>query len=160
MEISYEGESALAQCLPVWGQVSAVMQKGADLVVSEKTNPTPPLRGKAVEGISEAVEPVRFSAELDAIQRESRERLATKADDADVPIYLWEDHLINDNDGWLVPEDLLMFQIAGLLLKEVMLCWWKRHVFQSFFDWLVTKHSRLRSHHKEAGSGVTWTGKR
>ena len=106
VEISYEGESALAQCLPVWGQVSAVMQKGAELVVSEKTNPTPPLRGKAVEGISEAVEPVRFSAELDAIQRESRERLATKVDDADVPIYLWEDHLINDNDGWLVPEDL------------------------------------------------------
>jgi hypothetical protein len=71
VEISYEGESALAQCLPVRGQVSAVMQKGAELVISEKTNPTPPLRGKAVEGILEVVEPVGSSAELDAIQRET-----------------------------------------------------------------------------------------
>ena len=35
---------------------------------------------------------------LAEIAREARERKATKADDAEVPIYLWEEHMINDGD--------------------------------------------------------------
>eukprot|EP00978_Attheya_sp_CCMP212_P031394 scaffold118461_cov27-Attheya_sp.AAC.1 len=150
VEISCAAESSPAQCLQVNRRADAVMQMGADTSVSVETSPTPPQQGKAVEGMS-TVASVGSSAELDAIQREARERLATKADDADVPTYF---------NGWLVPEDLPAFQIAGCLLKVVMLCWWKRHVFRSFFEWLGTKHTSLRSYDKDAGSGVSWNGRK
>eukprot|EP00978_Attheya_sp_CCMP212_P017428 scaffold46399_cov52-Attheya_sp.AAC.1 len=40
------------------------------------------------------------------IDREKRERKATKSDDAEVPVYLWEEHLIDDGEfGWTT-EDL------------------------------------------------------
>eukprot|EP00978_Attheya_sp_CCMP212_P017666 scaffold47333_cov42-Attheya_sp.AAC.3 len=35
---------------------------------------------------------------LKAIDRKKRERKATKSDDAEVPVYLWEEHMINDGD--------------------------------------------------------------
>eukprot|EP00978_Attheya_sp_CCMP212_P040673 scaffold224742_cov45-Attheya_sp.AAC.1 len=43
---------------------------------------------------------------LKAIDREKRERKATKADDAEVPVYLWEEHMINDGDFGRTTADL------------------------------------------------------
>jgi hypothetical protein len=42
---------------------------------------------------------------LHEIAREKRERKATKADDAAVPEYLWEEHLLNDcPTPWVLKE--------------------------------------------------------
>jgi hypothetical protein len=62
--------------------------------------------------------------ELDAIAREARERKATKADDAEVPEYLWwEDHLLNDGPTpwYMSDEDRPKLRRAMNLLRAQML---------------------------------------
>eukprot|EP00978_Attheya_sp_CCMP212_P038618 scaffold192997_cov28-Attheya_sp.AAC.1 len=127
------------------------MQRGVDSGSDDAMNSGPPPRKEAVvENTTDSS--IGSSAGLDAIQREARERLATKADDAEVPTYLWEEHLIDDSEGRFVPDHLPALRIVGGWLKLVMLCWWKNHVTHSFFEWLTIKHTSLRLHDKEAGS--------
>eukprot|EP00978_Attheya_sp_CCMP212_P020469 scaffold58660_cov26-Attheya_sp.AAC.1 len=74
------------------------MQRGMDSESDDAMNSGPPPRKEAVvENTTDSS--IGSSAALDAIQREARERLATKADDAEVPTYLWEEHLIDDSEG-------------------------------------------------------------
>jgi hypothetical protein len=59
---------------------------------------------------------------LEAVDREKRERKATKSDDAEVPVYLWEEHMINDGDFRRTTADLprmrpLMDACRVLMLK-------------------------------------------
>jgi hypothetical protein len=101
VEISQSEESPPAQISVTGRMTGGETQRGVDLRVNGVTNPTPPQQAEAVErDIGD--KPSVLSAVLDAIQREARERLATKADDAEVPTYLWEEHLIDDSEGWLV----------------------------------------------------------
>jgi hypothetical protein len=77
------------------------------------------------------------------IAREQREKKATKADDAEVPEYLWQEHLINDADP-LTNFNTLVWtkhQLATLPtlmngLRKIGLKWWKKNVMISLGKWL------------------------
>ncbi len=73
---------------------------------------------------------------VDEISRVEREKLATKSDDAEIPVYLWREHLVNDG-----PTPWTEVQQTGLdaamdMMRSVCLRWWKRKVQRSLFDWL------------------------
>eukprot|EP00978_Attheya_sp_CCMP212_P021401 scaffold62428_cov58-Attheya_sp.AAC.4 len=83
--------------------------------------------------------------ELDAISREIRERKATKADDAEVPTYLWDKHLLADSDfGW-TDQDMPRLNLLGSVLKKLMLNWWTCQVTRSLFEWLRKRHLSLNN---------------
>eukprot|EP00978_Attheya_sp_CCMP212_P035628 scaffold156149_cov33-Attheya_sp.AAC.1 len=63
---------------------------------------------------------------LKAIDREKRERKATKLDDAKVPVYLWEEHMINDGDFGRTTADLPRMRPLMGACRVLMLKWWKR----------------------------------
>jgi hypothetical protein len=78
---------------------------------------------------------VFHSPVLEGIAREARERKeATKADDAEVPEYLWEEHLLDDGStSWFVSEeDGPKLRRAMNLLQARMLRWWKKKITTSF----------------------------
>jgi hypothetical protein len=77
------------------------------------------------------------------VARVQREKKATKADDAEVPEYLWEQHLVNDANHleyfdttqWTdTQKKALPTLMRGL--RKIALKWWKRHVTLSFGKWL------------------------
>jgi hypothetical protein len=71
---------------------------------------------------------------LHEIAREKRERKATKADDADVPEYLWEEHLLNDCPTPWILQERTRLRRAIRLLRARMLKWWKQRVTRSFLE--------------------------
>eukprot|EP00978_Attheya_sp_CCMP212_P006384 scaffold14451_cov47-Attheya_sp.AAC.1 len=95
------------------------------------------------------------------IDREKRERKATKSDDAEVPVYLWEEHLIDDGEfGWTT-EDLPRLRPLIEACKTMMLRWWKRKVTSSFFKWVIKTNPDLeltkpQSVVKYSGSAFQW----
>eukprot|EP00978_Attheya_sp_CCMP212_P000239 scaffold463_cov46-Attheya_sp.AAC.3 len=72
---------------------------------------------------------------LEAIDREKRERKATKSDDAEVPVYLWEEYMINDGDFGRTTADLPRMRPLMGACRVPMLKWWKRKVTSSLFSW-------------------------
>jgi hypothetical protein len=68
----------------------------------------------------------------DALERNQK---AVKADDADIPEYLW--------DKLLVPSGNLEAVRALGHLTRLALRWWKNHVRKSFMRWCFSKHSAL-----------------
>jgi hypothetical protein len=77
------------------------------------------------------------------IAREKRERKATKADDAKVPEFLWEEHMLQDcPTPWVVEESTRLRQ-AMVLLHTRMLNWWKRRVARSFLAWVKREYPEL-----------------
>jgi hypothetical protein len=77
---------------------------------------------------------------LSEIAREKRERKATKADDAVVPEFLWEEHLLEDCPTPWVLVERTRLRRAILLLRTRMLKWWKRRVGRSFLAWLKREY--------------------
>lgn len=78
--------------------------------------------------------------DLHAITREKRERLASKADDAEIPEYLWCEHLVDDGIGWTWDEvSRPQFQSSINFLRSRMLAWWKSNVRRTFLAWLKKK---------------------
>jgi hypothetical protein len=80
---------------------------------------------------------------LNEIARGKRERKATKANDAKVPEFLWEEHLLQDcPTPWVVAERTWLRQ-AIVLLCTRMLKWWKRRVARSFLAWIKRENPEL-----------------
>jgi hypothetical protein len=77
------------------------------------------------------------------IAREQREKKATKANDAELPEYLWIEHLLDDADP-AKNFDTSKWNAAHLAalptlmegLRNIRLKWWKKKVTLSFGDWL------------------------
>ena len=66
----------------------------------------------------------KVRAEFEDVAREKRERFAAKADDAEVPEYLWLEHLFEDaSEPWDQSQREGMIRAAPLL-RKVMLSWW------------------------------------
>jgi hypothetical protein len=92
----------------------------------------------------------------------SREHRATKADDAEVPEYLWQEHLENYADP-LKNFDLTTWTeehhkarpilMAGL--RKLGLKWWKKKVTLSFVGWLDNQYSAARKPKED--SFVVWS---
>jgi hypothetical protein len=83
---------------------------------------------------------------LHEIEREKRERKATEADDADVPEYLWEEHLLNDCPTPWILQERTRLRGAIRLLRARMLKWWEQRVTRSFLEWMKTEHAGLTQH--------------
>jgi hypothetical protein len=58
---------------------------------------------------------------LDQISRDLREQKATKADDADIPEYLWEEHLTDDDARHWTAKDRVGLPQAMDMMRRCML---------------------------------------
>ena len=75
--------------------------------------------------------------------REKREKKATKEDDAEVPEYLWLEHLFDDDEKiWSEEAQSQLKRTAGWF-RTRMLIRWKRNVFRTFGTFLKQKYPRL-----------------
>jgi hypothetical protein len=91
------------------------------------------------------------------ISREYRDRKAVKADDADVPKYLWEEHLVEglDVQDWDATK-LVKIRKVSEWLRSKMWKWWTRNVTKSYVSWDETKYD-LKDVRKKV-SWVIWNG--
>jgi hypothetical protein len=81
---------------------------------------------------------------LAEIDREKRERKATKSDNAEVPEYLWEEHLLADSPTpWVVAERTKLRK-AIRMLRTCMLRWWKNKVITAFISWVAYRYPELK----------------
>jgi hypothetical protein len=69
---------------------------------------------------------------LTKIGQEGRNRKATKLDDAEVPEYIWYDHVFEDGAQKWTEDQKKAFPCAARILQEAMLKFWKRRVRRSF----------------------------
>jgi hypothetical protein len=99
------------------------------------------------------------------IAREQREKKATKADDAEVPEYLWLEHLLEDADP-AKNFDTAKWDAAHLAalptlmkgLRHIGLKWWKKKVTLSFGNWLSKQFAAAKK--PTIGPTVIWENDR
>ena len=97
-----------------------------------------------------------------SIDREAREKKATKSDKAPVPHYYWRDHLLEEHpSGFVWPEWKLALLDHNLdWLRNRLFGRWARRLVAEFQDWWKRKHaSSLRKCQKWASgrpSCVSW----
>lgn len=97
------------------------------------------------------------------VDSEDRTAKATKADDAEVPEYLWDDRLLQVLNCEKTDARLKAMGIFRCMLLR----WWKRRVTKSYTDWSVGRRVQAKNHVKahrlvtlEKEKGVyTWTAK-
>jgi hypothetical protein len=94
------------------------------------------------------------------IAREHQERNAVKAD---IPEYLWEEHLLEgiETRKWDAAE-LTKVRRVSRWLRTKMLSWWKRNVTLSYIQWAETKYELTDVKSKVDwvlwnGEGYVWT---
>jgi len=57
---------------------------------------------------------------------------ATKNDDAQVPVHLWDEAIVPDGDP---------LKLAALnIIRTFALCWWKRRTRREFLEWMAKKY--------------------
>ena len=77
------------------------------------------------------------------IEREAREKKATKSDKAPVPEYLWVEHMIADDPTgvpWKVDKPTLMRWMEWM--RDKCLRKWKVKLVQEWWTWMKHKHSK------------------
>jgi hypothetical protein len=74
------------------------------------------------------------------IARTEREKKAVKADDAEVPRYLWEEHYYETSTRQWADKDRPRVERAFDGFRLFALRWWKRKVTSSFGSWMKEKH--------------------
>jgi hypothetical protein len=81
---------------------------------------------------------------LDEILHEHRQRKAVKSDNAKVPEYLWEAHLIEGCEGINWDDDVIS-KVGTVIdwLHEQMLRWWKRRVTSAYGAWVRAKYGLI-----------------
>ena len=72
---------------------------------------------------------------LDAIDQEKQEGNATKPDDAEVPVVLQVEHLINQGNFGRTMANLPMMRPLIAACQFLLLRWWKRKVTTSLVKW-------------------------
>jgi hypothetical protein len=73
--------------------------------------------------------------------REHRQGKAVKSDNAQVPEYLWEAHLLEGCEGINLDDDVIL-KVPTVInwLRKQMLNWWKRKVTSSYVAWVKSKY--------------------
>jgi hypothetical protein len=91
--------------------------------------------------IDDALQSEGLEALLEDVARQQRERKAVKSDDAEVPEYLWEEHLIAGSEKlkWDA-KDMDSLRRVSTWLRGKMLCWWKRQVLRSYVKWMKNEY--------------------
>jgi hypothetical protein len=135
----------------LWSQGDDVEVGDKDKLVEDKDVPAPGARTfkrprkESFEKFDELARPFKKDStklleeykpgtapDLLEISQEGQERKATKADDAEVPEYLWHEHVFKGcGRNWMDEQKKALPQAAKLLQKG-MLKHWKRKVLASF----------------------------
>ena len=69
---------------------------------------------------------------IEQVDRDLRERKATKSDDAEVPVFLWTEHYLEEVSlGHLTKSERERVEDAMNTLRKYALRKWKRKVFHS-----------------------------
>jgi hypothetical protein len=78
------------------------------------------------------------------IDKTLREQKAVKADGAEVPEFLWFDHLVDDglSEWQLAQQERLAW--AMKVTRARLLCWWKRILARSFWGWMKLRHRGIK----------------
>lgn len=106
----------------------------------------------------EQVISLKASATLGEIAREKRERSAAKADDAEVPEYLWMEHLFADGDRVWSPESKQRMMGAAWIFRKRMLTWWKCRVRRSLESFLKSRYPGLLRLNKDVSQPcIDWS---
>jgi hypothetical protein len=81
---------------------------------------------------------------FEEIDNTLREQKAVKADNAEVPEFLWFNHLVDDGPSeWrLGQQERLAWAME--VTRARMLCWWKRILARSFWEWMKQRHEGIR----------------
>jgi hypothetical protein len=80
---------------------------------------------------------------LDDSATDMQEQKAVKADNAAVPIHLWEKNLFDASPKWAAQKG--RFRAACKVLRGGMLAYWKVLVQRSLTNWLALRHPELQS---------------
>jgi hypothetical protein len=60
------------------------------------------------------------------------QRAHLENDDAQVPVYLWDEAIVPDGDP---------LKLTSLnTIRTFALCWWKRHTTKEFLEWMAKKY--------------------
>jgi hypothetical protein len=95
-----------------------------------------------------------YNEALEDIARDKREQKVCKADDAAVPEYLWEEHLLNGLEEQQWDESRLKkIRVLSNWLRSKMLRWWKRNVTVSYVKWAAEKYEL-----KDTTFPIDWVG--
>jgi hypothetical protein len=100
------------------------------------------IKYSGVSGESENPQP-GTQEDLTKIGQEGRNRKATKPDDAEVPQYIWYDHVFEDGARKWTEDQKKAFPYAARILQEAMLKFWTKRVRRSFLAWLRAKYEDL-----------------
>jgi hypothetical protein len=75
------------------------------------------------------------------ISREHCKQKAVKADNADVPKYLWKEHLLDGliKKEWAAAQLIKVRRISNWLRSQ-MLHWWKQNVTVLYIQWSRDKY--------------------
>ena len=68
----------------------------------------------------------------ETVNRDSRNTKATKNDDAEVPVYLWNEAIVQDGD----PKKLSALDV----IRHFALRWWRKHTTRDFLIWMKQEH--------------------
>jgi len=88
---------------------------------------------------------------LQHVDQDKRERKATKADDAKVPIYVWTRHYMEESDLSWDESDMEKLSKAMDTMRECLVKRWKRRVFYSYLDYWYEEGGRDRG-----PTGIEW----
>ena len=100
---------------------------------------------------------VEVSSILDEVSKDKRERKATKADDAEVPISMWTDHYLEESTLKWNSSDKSSIEKAMDTMRKYLLERWKRRVLNSYLKWYYEEGRRPRCQACE--HWVEWTRK-
>ena len=84
--------------------------------------------------------PSKAKINHDEIARENRDRKATKSDDAEVPEYLWLEHLVQAGERRWTDEEIMKLLSAMHTVREGCLRWWKRRVTTSLLTYVKLRY--------------------
>jgi hypothetical protein len=97
------------------------------------------------ENLKASVSNLHERATLDHIEREARQRKATKSNDAEIPAYLWEEHLLQDGPTpWdTTTTDIPKLMLGMELMRRRMLKWWKQKVTRTFLHSVAASYDTV-----------------
>jgi hypothetical protein len=83
--------------------------------------------------------PRKVKINHEAITRETRDRMATKADDAEVPEYLWLEHLVQDGKREWTDDEIMRLPSVMHTIRERCLPWWKKRTTMSLLPYVALR---------------------
>jgi len=118
------------------GAVFKLLDSFADSCVGRQIQATTPNPKRAFLKSNDNLLLSPFKVKENLVQAESpsdrvlRNTKATKNDDAEVPVYLWNEAIVVDGD----PTKLLALDV----IRHFALRWWKKHTTRDFLRWQNT----------------------